>query len=464
MRGLRLITLAAIPVLVLSACSSSTTSPTPGATTIRWYVGLGSGTQAAQIADQQAFVKDYNTKNPGTTLKLEIVPNANAYDVLKTEIAAGNGPDVIGPVGVKGRNGFDGLFLDLTNEISKQNFPISAYDQATVNFLKTKDGQIGIPYTIFPGYLWYNKDLFAAAGLQNLPTTVGAQYNGATWDWNAVETLAEGLTTDQAGAKSTDPAFDKTKIATYGIAFQWADARRMASCFGPGSFVADDFQTAQIPQAWSDAFNWYYTAIWTKYVSPDTAAINSTYLNSGNLQSSGHLAMNAAWGWSISSIATTTHNVKTWDLAVMPSWNGVTTAGMDADTFVIAKSSKNPDAAFKAMVAIEASSKLMQDYGGEPAKTADQAAFFTAFDTSLAKDFTGNTVTWSVLGEMQKHPAVPSIEANMPGAGGGLQAQNDYGAFYTKLQTTGGLTISDELNALKTKLQADFDAVKPPSQ
>src|ERR1035437_337603 len=106
---------------------------------------------------------------------------------------------------------------------------------------------------------------------------------------------------------------------------------------------------------------------------------------------------------------------------------------MDADTFTITKASKNPDAAFKAMVAIMADPTLMKVYGGEPAKTADQAAYFTAFDATLAPIFPGNKVTWSVLGEMQTHPPSPattmSIEANMPNF---IQASNDYGAFYTK--------------------------------
>ena len=51
MRGLRLVTLAAIPVLVLSACTSAaTTAPSQAPVAngaIRWFVGLGSGTQPA---------------------------------------------------------------------------------------------------------------------------------------------------------------------------------------------------------------------------------------------------------------------------------------------------------------------------------------------------------------------------------------------------------------------------------
>jgi multiple sugar transport system substrate-binding protein len=476
MRGLRLITLAAIPVLVLGACSSTASTPSaataqsaaptavtssaPG--TIRWFVGLGSGTQPNQIDAQKTMVADYNKSNKdGITLTLEIVPNANAYDVLKTEIAAGNAPDIIGPVGVKGRNGFEGLFLDLTNEVAKNNYDLKSFPDALVKFFQQGgDGQVGLPYDIFPGYIWYNKDAFAKAGLPPLPTTVGAQYQGATWDWNELDTIAKTMTLDSAGKAAGTAGFDATKIVKYGMDFQWADGRRIASCFGGGSFVATDGKTAQIPTVWADAFNWYYNAIWTDHIVPTGAAESSTLLAAGNSQSSGNVAMNAAWGWSISSIwdsKTNTAKMKSWDMGVMPSWKGTTTSPLDSDTFTITKASKNPDAAFKAMVAIMADPNLMSVYGGEPARTADQAAYFTKFDATLAPIFSGIKVTWSVLGEMVKYPAVPSHEANMPDFTG---ASNDYTAFLTKLQSKSGLNVGDELAKLKTTLQTDFDSVQ----
>src|ERR1035437_3964855 len=136
MRGLRLITLAAIPVLVLSACSSSNASPTAGASAsgaIKWFVGLGSGSKPENVQPQKDWVANYNkTNKDGIKITLEIVPNANAFDTLKTEIAAGNTPDIIGPIGVKGRAIFKGLLLDLTSEIAKQNFDLKQYDPGVI--------------------------------------------------------------------------------------------------------------------------------------------------------------------------------------------------------------------------------------------------------------------------------------------------------------------------------------------
>jgi multiple sugar transport system substrate-binding protein len=475
MRGLRLITLAAIPVLVFSACTTSNASPTaatasgsvapattpPGA--VRWFVGLGSGTQPNQIDAQKAFVENYNkTNKDGITVKLEIVPNANAYDVLKTEIAAGNAPDIIGPVGVKGRNGFEGLFLDLNSEITKNNYNLKDFPDALVKFFQQGgQGQVGLPYLLFPGYIWYNKDAFAKAGLPGLPAKVGDQYQGKTWDWDALAGIAAQMTLDSAGKKSTDAGFDKTKIVKYGMDFQWCDARRIVSLFGGGSFVAADGITAQIPAVWAEAFNWYYTAIWTKHIVPTGAASSSTLLAAGNSQSSGNVAMNAAWGWSIGSIwdtKTNTAKMKSWDMGVVPQWKGNTTSPLDADTFTITKASKNPDAAFKAMVAIMADATLMKDYGGMPAKASAATAWFASMDATLAPIFPGIKVTWSVLTEMMAHPASPSHEANMPAF---TQSGNDIQALLTKLQSKEGLDVNAELTKLQTTLQADFKAAQP---
>jgi multiple sugar transport system substrate-binding protein len=482
-RGLRLITLAAIPVLVLSACSSTASSSespaasvaasagvsaaasvstgTPG--TVRWFVGLGAGSDPAQLDAEKAFVNSYNKSNKdGITIKLDIENNKTATDTLKVQLASGNGPDIIGPVGVKGRNGFEGLFLDLTQEIAKNNYDTKVFPDALVKFFNQGgDGQVGLPYDIYPGYIWYNKDSFAKAGLPNLPTKVGEQYQGKTWDWNELGTIAAQLTLDSAGKKSTDAGFDKTKIVKYGIDFQWCDGRRTASLFGGGNFVDTDGKTAVIPAAWSDAFNWYYDAMWKYHYAPTATAENSTLLGQGSPMGTGNVAMNASWAWSISSLydaKASTSKVKSWDMGVVPSWKGSTSSPLDADTFTIAKASKNPDAAFKAMVAIEADASLMQDYGGTPALASTRATTLATEDATLAPIFSGIKVTWSVLDEMVKYPATPSHEANMPAF---IQSGNDYTAFYTKLQSKEGLDVNAELTSLQKTLQADFTASVP---
>ena len=83
-------------------------------------MGLGTGTDAeTQVPVQQAVVDEWNAAHPEIQVTLEVVPNPSAKDTLLTENAAGNPPDVVGPAGVAGSNGFYGNWLDLTDLIAE---------------------------------------------------------------------------------------------------------------------------------------------------------------------------------------------------------------------------------------------------------------------------------------------------------------------------------------------------------
>lgn len=464
MRGLRLVTLAAIPVLVLSACSSSTATTAPQSSgNLRWFVGLGSGSKPENVQPQKDWVAKYNKDNKdGITIKLEIVPNANAFDTLKTQIAAGNTPDIIGPIGVKGRSIFKGLLLDLTSQIAKQNFDLNQYDANVIAAIKGEmPGQmVGLPYSVYPSYVWYNKDIFSAAGLPNLPIKTGDKYQGKDWTFQTVGDLAATLTKDVNGKISTDPAFDAKNIVQYGLGIQWIDdLKRVGSIFGSGNLVAADGKTAQIPAAWASGLQWYYDAIQKQHIFADGAAAGSPLMGGSNQQSSGNLAINLAWSWSISSISSVDAGqpnvkVKTWDIGVWPSWNGTISAPVDIDGFALAASTKSPDQAFKALVAIVAAPELAATYGASPAKKADQAKFYTDLDASLAKTYpTNGKITWSVLAEDYKNVPAISHEAWMPSYNA---ANNDANALLSKLRSTAGLDVTKELATLQTTLQADF--------
>jgi multiple sugar transport system substrate-binding protein len=460
--------LAPAPSASPSASSSASPSPSPAApcttpTTIRWFIGLGAGSQPTQTDAIKAFAAKYKQANTDCIdLKLEIIPNANAADVLKSDIAAGNAPDIIGPVGTAVAGDLPGLFLDLNPIIKSQNFNLGAYEPALLRYLQTDGEQLGLPYAINPGYLLYSKEAFTQAGLPPLPTKVGQTYQGKTWDWNTLGEIAAQLTLDTHDKNASQAGFNHNDIRRNGISFEYTSARRFASAFGGGSFVAPDGRTAQIPSAWREAFNWYYDAIWKGYYAAN--GFKSALLILGGPPTSdvtiGWAAMEVSWPWAISTYGTAGRTgLKNWDMGVIPSWNGQTSSPLDMDSFQIARASKSPVAAFKAMTAILADPSLMAFLGAMPARTADQQAWFTATDTKLAGIFPGNTVTWSVLQEMARYPTLPSHDAYMPNRS---QATTDADGFLTKVQiASGGMDVNAELEKLRTSLQADFDAAKP---
>ncbi|GAB4008358.1 hypothetical protein GCM10029992_64520 [Glycomyces albus] len=85
-----------------------------GRTEIRWFVGMGAGSDAPTIPAQEQIVEEFNASQDEIELVLEIVDADQAPDILSTQIATGDAPDIVGPMGIRGRSTFPGAWLDLT--------------------------------------------------------------------------------------------------------------------------------------------------------------------------------------------------------------------------------------------------------------------------------------------------------------------------------------------------------------
>src|SRR5688572_20286294 len=139
----------AILALVLSACGGQTGqsedpgSGEPAASTdgaagevveIRWFCCLGAGDDPAQVPTEEAVVAEFNETHDNIELVLEIVDYEQAFDVMSTQVAGGNAPDLVGPVGVSGAEAFHGEWLDLTDLIASTGYDTSQFSEGAVEF------------------------------------------------------------------------------------------------------------------------------------------------------------------------------------------------------------------------------------------------------------------------------------------------------------------------------------------
>ena len=93
---------------------------------------------------------------------------------MSVEIAGGNAPDIVGPVGVSGSEAFHGQWLDLTDLIAENNYDLSQFSQGSVEFYNVGgEGQAGLPFAIYPSMLYYHRDAFDEAGLEYPPHAYG---------------------------------------------------------------------------------------------------------------------------------------------------------------------------------------------------------------------------------------------------------------------------------------------------
>ena len=148
-----------------------------------------------------------------------------------------------------------------------------------------------IPFAVYPAALYYNKDLFDEAGLAYPPHKYGEKYaDGSDWTFDKVKELGKILTVDKDGNDATMEGFDPENIEQFGYDLQWQDIRADWSYIGAGSFVAADGKTAEMPDVWREAAQWYYDGMWKDYFIPNDNYVNSDLLAQGNPFAAGRLA------------------------------------------------------------------------------------------------------------------------------------------------------------------------------
>jgi len=419
---------------------------------VRWFVGLGTGTDPAQIEVQNKVVEEFNASQDKIELVLEVVPYNAARDTLATQIASGNGPDIVGPVGWAGSNAFYGQWLDLSDLITASNYDTSQFSDELIQFYQTEEGQVGLPFAVFPGAVYYQKAMFDEAGLNYPPATYGEKYvmpDGTEVDWSfeTLTELARILTVDVNGNDATSPDFDKTQIVQYGYIPQYQHPTSVGTFWGAQK-VDQDGQ-AVIPDAWKAAWKWWYDGMWgDQPFIPTDPVVQSPEFGAGNPFNSGKVAMGLTQLWYTCCIA---QAGESWDVAVQPSYEGVVHGRVDADTYRILKGTKNPEEAFEVLTYLigEGSPALLDTYGGMPARAEDSEAFFAK--RAEQYPFVEN---WDVFVQGLAYPDKPTAESYMPNFN---EAFNRIGTFQTLVQTTEGLDIDQEIETMQTELQAIFD-------
>ncbi len=415
--ALVLLLIAAVPgtsiVYSQNATQAATVAPSPtipptvvssgegcaaGAPKVTWFVGLGGGTDAPVIPKEKAWVDKYNKSQTFACVILQVVHNPEARNVLKAMIASGTPPDIVGPVGKIGRELYRGSWADITPLAKAINFDTTKYDPVLLDFVKDEGVQVGLPFALF-----------------------------------------------KAGNDATQSGFDPKSITQFGMWMGFPGMRRTTAIFG-GAVPYDSSNNAAIPDNWRAAFKWFYDGMWTSHFMPTDSYAQSDLFGKGDVFDSGNAAMTWSPTWYFCCFDMKKHH---WDMAVVPSYNGKITAGMDGDTFAIPKGSKNQDVAFKVLSQMVVDHDLSVIYGGIPGNVADRDSFFA----SLSDQAAPNKIDWNVAIEMLKYPNIPHHESWMPNL---LKSDTFLEAWLTKIRQTPGLDMDKELDKLKTDLHAIF--------
>ncbi len=455
---LALLGLLIIASMILTACGGGAPAEK---VKIRWFVGLGTGTDPAQVTVQEEVVKDFNASQSKIELVLEIVPYDSARDTLSTQIASGAGPDIVGPVGWGGSNDFYGQWLDLTAAIKDNKFDTSIFDPALVKFYQVEGEQVGLPFAVFPGAMYFVPSKFDEAGLAYPPQKYGDKYvldgKEVDWNWDTVSEIAKRLTIDVNGKNSTEDGFDRAQIAQVGYSAQWQSVLSVATFYdGAAKIYTGDkkgeFKSA-IPAGWKDAWKWYYDGMWGAQPFIPTGPLNAApEFGNGNAFNTGKGAMGLTQTWYTCCLGDFAKAGNEFQLGIQPMGaDGVVNGRVDADTFRIWKGTKNPNEAFQVLAYLitTGGDKLLPAYGAMPAIPSKTQAFFDKKSVDypfVTKD------SWNVFNQGLAYPDTPSSEQYQPNS---IEATARFATFFDLMNNTEGLDFDAEY----TKLVDDLNTI-----
>lgn len=172
----------AVAGLALAGCSGSTTPSNGGAVTITYTNFISSGGNEDNL---QKIVDAFEAENTDITVEVTTLPYADYFTALQTDLAGGTSSDV-----------FD---IEFANYAAYQQSGVlaplegvdtSAYQTSLADAYATDGTQYALPSSFSNVVLFYNTDLFDAAGLA---------YPTSDWTWADEKAAAEKLTDTAAG-------------------------------------------------------------------------------------------------------------------------------------------------------------------------------------------------------------------------------------------------------------------------
>ncbi|HHU32477.1 MAG TPA: sugar ABC transporter substrate-binding protein [Clostridia bacterium] len=288
-----------------------------------------------------ALVDAFEEEHPNIKVDDNYIAYSDYHSKLNTLIAAGNTPDVfIINEYLANEWGEKGIVLNLKEifaehgrDVDKEYLPGAIY--------RTKpDNCWGLAWSQSATYLFYNKELFAEAGIEPPPL------EGDPWTIDKLTEVAKQLTKDVNGKTPNDPDFDPNNVVVYGFlnmgAHHWAYLEGLLRTAGVR--LTEDGRTWSFtsPKGIEAIQKLADLSLVHKCAPPleiQRGTFNEPHVNLLN----GQLAMLAHGSWGYQLFANEGFDV---GVGKMPIFEKEITTASGAP-FVIGADTKNIDAAFK---------------------------------------------------------------------------------------------------------------------
>lgn len=336
--------------LILAGCGGGAddgASPDAESTEITWSFWIGGAEDQALWNDLGGLV---TAQYPEITMNLQGAPWNDYWTKLPTQLSSADAQCVFGIQGPRVTQ-FKDSMLPLDELIAENDIDLSAFDEVALEAM-TVDGEVyALPYDTGPTIMFYNKDVFDAAG-------VTVEQN---WTADEFEAAARAIkdTSGMATLGNTPSATDALAIAyAYNGAFVWQD---------DGSI---DLEDERLAEAWQWQADLEAEGLAQAAITGDADSPRTDF-------TTGLVATYVGGPWDVIDIATAVDfTVGVVTLPAGPDGQGTLSSGSG---FGISQSCGTPDEAMKAVSVLtgdKALSTLASGGRAFVARTAQQDAWF----------------------------------------------------------------------------------------
>jgi ABC-type glycerol-3-phosphate transport system substrate-binding protein len=216
------------------------------------------------------MVEAFTQQNPDVSVRVEMMPWGTYFDKLLTSLVSGNPPDLflLHEFEIP-QFASQGVLMESSDFYTALGGPIPEDDMVAQAYasIEYQGDRFGVPLDIHGWGLWYNRDLFEAAGLD--PDVCPA---------NAEEFMqfARMLTVDANGNTAESADFDGDNVAQWGTHISWMKPTFLSTLWQFGGDWHDGAGNATInSDAAIQAAQFWYDLIYTDNVAPQPAGFDS---------------------------------------------------------------------------------------------------------------------------------------------------------------------------------------------
>lgn len=258
-------------------------------TTVRYFTFSAAPDHLEHL---DTIIAAFEAENPGITIEVETAPFADYFTLLQADVVSGDAPDVFE---LNYENfvtyAANGTLMDLSGSISEE----APYYPRALEAFQYEGAQMALPESFSTVLLFYNADLFDAAGVE---------YPTADWTWVEARAAAEAIR-----ALGDD---------TWGIfsPVQFWEFYKKAAQNGECEFFNEDMTESTINSAACVETLEAMVSLMNDDLMPTSAELSG--VGDGELFTSGKLGMLVTGIWMFGAFAEADFN---WNVEIEPAMN-----------------------------------------------------------------------------------------------------------------------------------------------